>query len=116
MATNGITVGQFGFWTTSASIVLSAETERAGAITSLRLTPNPVVTTSRLSLSLTKATDVAIDLFDARGSRVASRSLGRLGAGEHDVALDFSGLASGSYSLSASVDGAMTRIPHTIVR
>lgn len=116
IATNGQTVGQFGFWTASGSVILSVDDERAGTISSMRLYPNPIAETAHISLALATPTVVEISLFDAAGRLIATRSTGRLEAGEHDIALDVSGLASGSYSVVASVDGAMTRVPMSVVR
>jgi hypothetical protein len=115
IATNGRTIGQFGFWTASGAVTLSAPSGGAGAITAMRLSPNPVSDASRLRLSLASASRVAITLHDASGRQIGRRSLGHLDAGDHVIAIDLSGLASGSYSLVASIDGAMMRVPVTVV-
>jgi hypothetical protein len=116
IATNGQTVGQFGFWTADGAVTLSAPSTGAGAITAMRLSPNPATESSRLLLSLAAAARVDVTLHDATGRQIARRELGRLGAGEHTITVDLAGLPSGGYSLVASVDGALMRVPVSIVR
>src|SRR5688500_1709660 len=41
VASNGQTVGQFGFWTADAGVVLGVTERGAGAITRVALAPNP---------------------------------------------------------------------------
>jgi hypothetical protein len=116
VATNGQTVGQFGFWSTDGAITLSADGAAAGTITALRAAPNPTSEATRLSLSLARASSVEITLHDAVGRTIGTRRLGRLDAGEHVIPIDLAGLPSGSYSLVASVDGALLRVPVSVVR
>lgn len=116
VATNGTTVGQFGFWAAEGAIVLLAGENRAGAITAMRLAPNPATDALRVTMSLAGTARVEISLHDATGQTIGTRSLGRLDAGEHVIPVDLAGLTSGSYSLVASIDGAMLRLPVSIVR
>src|SRR5687768_10298929 len=52
IATNGQTIGQFGFWTASGAINLGVGDEGAGAITAMRLYPNPVANDAHLTIEL----------------------------------------------------------------
>jgi hypothetical protein len=64
--------------------------------------PNPVRDgPTRVTLALDRAGDVALDVFDALGHRVAGRAAGRRGAGAHALPLDVAGLAPGVYVVRA---------------
>jgi hypothetical protein len=59
--------------------------------------PNPFAYTTELNLSLSKAADVAFNVYDVLGRRVAGLDLGRLQSGPHTVPFDGSNLPSGIY-------------------
>lgn len=80
------------------------------------LAPNPASEATRLMLTLARASVVELTLHDAAGRTLGTRRLGRLDAGEHAIAIDLAGLASGGYALVASIDGALMRVPIAIVR
>jgi hypothetical protein len=116
VASNGQTVGQFGFWMSGATTTLGTGEAVAGVITSLRLGPNPASDVTRLTLTLAAPSTVELTLHDATGRELSRRALGRLNAGEHVMTVDLAGLASGAYSLVALVDGALLRTQLTVVR
>jgi hypothetical protein len=60
-------------------------------------TPNPVRSGTAITFHLPRQTRVRLDVIAADGRRVTSLVDRTLGAGEHRVALDASGLASGTY-------------------
>ncbi len=78
--------------------------------------PNPVRGAAAVRFSLPHASEVALDLFDVGGRRVATVASGRHGAGEHVARLDAGALASGTYLLRlVTADGAVTQTA-TVVR
>ncbi len=64
----------------------------------LTVAPNPATTTVRFRFTTSVAGDVAIDLYDVTGRRVASVPAGTQPAGTHEVSVPTSMLASGTYS------------------
>ncbi len=63
----------------------------------LKIAPNPVVESARLSFSLSAAADLRLEVIDARGSVVALLLEGRVEAGEQHIDWSASGLANGLY-------------------
>src|SRR3989339_98276 len=71
-----------------------ANTPAAGM---LAASPNPLNPSTRLEYTLGRAGAVSLDVFNARGERVAERATGKQTAGRHAVNFDATGLASGMY-------------------
>ncbi len=70
----------------------------AEASAGLSITPNPVRTTATIRYSLARASEITLEVFDARGRRIATLEQGRRPAGSHSVAWRTnSRLAAGSY-------------------
>jgi hypothetical protein len=60
--------------------------------------PNPASTSTTITCSLTEAsTTTVLRIYDSQGKLEITRDLGALAAGDHNVRLDVSNLASGSY-------------------
>jgi hypothetical protein len=69
--------------------------------------PNPFSLSTTLVYNMEREGTVELGLYDVLGRRLVSVDSGLRGAGEHRVALDGSGLASGLYVARLMVDGAM---------
>ena len=67
----------------------------------LRISPNPVASSTRISFSLPNAATAKIELFDVQGRLRASIDGGQLDAGEH--ALDWNALERSAHSLPSGV-------------
>lgn len=67
--------------------------------TRLNIYPNPASDLLNIDLSLARETSVKMELFDLSGRLVYSNNSGNLGAGEHDLSMEVSGLRTGSYTL-----------------
>jgi hypothetical protein len=78
------------------------------------VTPNPVVTTSQVSITMPEAGTATIRLIDASGRQVAILHSGELAAGTTPVSLDASLLASGSYTVVAESNGQSATATVTI--
>ena len=76
----------------------------AGPVALLPAAPSPFRTSTRLRFRLDAPADVALDVFDVLGRRVASAA-GPYGLGEHAVALDGAGLAPGPYLVRLQAAG-----------
>jgi len=72
--------------------------------------PNPFNPTTTIQFSLPSRSRVELQVIDVLGRYVDSRDLGNLGAGDHEVTYDASGLASGVYFYRVVTDmGYQTR-------
>lgn len=78
--------------------------------------PNPVDRTAQIPLSLGAAAEVRVDILDALGRRVATPFNGRLGAGDHALPFDASGLASGVYVCWVRSRGRVFQRRFTVAR
>ena len=95
----------------------AAEDARAASGLGLALAgSHPVRQRTALALTLDRAADVTVDLFDVLGRPVARLAEGARGAGEHHVAVDASGLAAGVYLVRATADGRAATLPLTVTR
>jgi len=65
----------------------------------LAMYPNPSMSSATVEFELTSEEDVRLTLYSSIGRRVAVVAEGRLEAGAHRIGVDFSGYASGRYSL-----------------
>jgi hypothetical protein len=63
----------------------------------ISVSPNPASSSVTAHISMSRAADGRIELFDATGHAVVTLSLGLLSEGVHDVSLPIENLASGSY-------------------
>lgn len=81
-------------------IIATADVERTGeGLGGLSVSPNPAGGELHASVTLDRATDVRLRIYDAAGRAVASHAAGRLSAGTHRIPLDLSTLPSGIYLL-----------------
>ncbi len=74
--------------------------------------PNPCRGDARIAFTLAEAGAATMELYDLSGRKVRTLLQRNLGAGEHDVAVELSGLAPGVYvyRLRAGVDAAAKRL------
>ncbi|PCJ82251.1 MAG: hypothetical protein COA49_01770 [Bacteroidetes bacterium] len=70
-----------------------------------QITPNPVSSSSTLSLNLLVPSDVQLSIHSISGAKINKRSLGSLSEGDHLLNLDFDNLnlSSGSYVLQLDI-------------
>ncbi|MEA2078099.1 MAG: T9SS type A sorting domain-containing protein [Candidatus Marinimicrobia bacterium] len=59
--------------------------------------PNPFNPTTSISFRIPESFDVAVDVYDLAGTKVATVYSGRMDAGTHNMTFDASNLASGTY-------------------
>jgi|GEM_PF-6672132 len=78
--------------------------------------PNPVASRGTLDLTLERAMDVRVALFDVTGREVATLAEGALAAGTTSVDLDATGLSAGVYVLRVEADGQTATRRLTVVR
>lgn len=78
--------------------------------------PNPVAGRGVVALTLDRAMDVRVRLFDVTGREVATLAEGALAAGTTDVAVDATGLSAGVYVLRVEADGQTATRRLTVVR
>lgn len=72
--------------------LLNAAPETGGQFTLGQNYPNPCAGTASVPFGLVTAADVALDLYDLTGRRVAILKRPNLAAGEHTIGLDFAAL------------------------
>jgi hypothetical protein len=95
-----------GFWYTMSLLFTGVDEEAqqvgSGAIASgllLHAYPNPFYSTTTISITLSSATDVCLQVYDVLGRELMKLVEGTLTAGTHTVWLDGSDLSSGIYLL-----------------
>ena len=76
--------------------------------------PNPFNAETRISFELNESAQVALEIFDITGAKVATLVDGHLPAGPHDIIWDASDLASGLYLYRLS-SGQMTAARRAVV-
>ncbi len=80
---------------------------------SITLTPNPAHGPVTAHVSLARASDATVEIYDAAGHQVWHESLGALSEGAHDVSLGTDDLANGSYFvriMDSNGNAASTRL------
>lgn len=87
-----------------AQIVLGVDGE-AGEVALSAGRPNPSGGVARFAVSLPRAADVDLGVFDVTGRRVATLVAGRLSAGAREFAWDARGVRDGVYFARLVVDG-----------
>jgi hypothetical protein len=78
--------------------------------------PNPVAGRSAMDLTLDRAMDVRVALFDVTGRAVATLAEGSLAAGTTTVDVDATALSAGVYVLRVEADGQSVSRRLTVVR
>jgi hypothetical protein len=113
-ASNGQTVAHFGFWngTQSTSSVAAGPALNV----SMQTWPNPAGDLATVRVNLTTAANLDLRLFDINGKQVSMISSGDHPAGTFDMAIDLSGLASGSYVLAARLPGQLLEQSISVIR
>jgi hypothetical protein len=78
--------------------------------------PNPFTTSTTLRYALSRAAHVTLELFDARGERIATLVDGDIAAGEHAVTVDGARLPAGAYRCRMTAGGRVSVISIVKVR
>jgi hypothetical protein len=95
-----------GLWTRSAVVVAVGDAPRRAAPTRLALAGrHPVGREARLRFTLSEASDVTLDLYDATGRRLLRAIDGPRSAGAHEAALDLGALGPGVYFARLTAGG-----------
>lgn len=105
-----VDLGAIAFGAATASEELHPEPGR------VELAPNPTAGAVVVRFDLVEATDVAIEVYDRVGRRVAALSEGAFGAGVHAVPLDTRPFAPGLYVVRLRAGGSVWTRPMTVVR
>jgi PKD repeat protein len=96
---------------------LSVETEDVlSSDNTLILYPNPAATFATIEFRLGHRQSVRILLLDLSGREIATLSEGMTEAGEHRIALDLSGVPSGSYLIRLDADATRRVLSLQVVR
>ncbi len=83
---------------------------------SLTAHPNPLATSTTLSVALPDAAEIRLAVYDVLGREVVRVSEGRLEAGYHSLRLDATGLPSGAYVVRLEAGSATATQRITLVR
>ncbi len=78
--------------------------------------PHPARSQTALALTLDRAADVRVEVFDVLGRPVARLAEGPLGAGTHRVAVDAGGWPAGTYLVRATADGRSATLALVVAR
>lgn len=78
----------------------SSQTFETDKVANLSVYPNPVVNDLNISLDITKATNLTVEIADAQGRLIQSIDKGQANAGSQNISVDMSELANGTYFVS----------------
>jgi hypothetical protein len=81
--------------------------EIESVFTGIEVFPNPATETINISFELAKPGTTKMQLTSPKGDIVFSKTLGKLGTGQHTFKVDIPDVAAGFYLLSITSDGAM---------
>ncbi len=113
-ASNGQTVGHFGFWTTAQA---PSGVQPGPAISiGLQTWPNPASDHANVRVSLASSGRLELGLYDLTGKQIMPISSGNRSTGTFEVTLDLSTVPSGRYIIAARMPGQLLEEPITIIR
>ena len=117
-ATNGTLRGMFGFWNSAFALTPTGVDggTGAGAITSMRISPNPVESEAKLELTLARSGSLNVSIYDLNGKRVRTLYSGERSAGSIAIPFEAAGLSSGTYYVAVSTPGSLLQMPITVMR
>jgi hypothetical protein len=118
VASNGQTIGQFGFWTIQNGVAVAGVRNAlaVGQINSLSVYPNPAQGQVKIELTASAVGSLDLGLYDDGGRFIRSIYSGTSSTGTTSYRFDASGLASGSYFIAASMPGALVQTKLTVVK
>jgi len=116
VASNGKTIGQFGFWSVENGVAGVHASLAAGPVNSITVFPNPAQGQVKIDLTTTASGSVDLALYDDGGRLIRSIYSGKNSTGTTSYRFDASGLASGSYFIAASMPGALVQTKLTIIK
>lgn len=84
----------------------------------MKLGPNPVMSNSRLSYSVSGLTskDLSISIIDYTGKEVSLLVNGAVAPGEYEISVSNADIPAGTYFIVATINGNTTSLPMTIVK
>lgn len=106
-ASNNDMTGTFGFWTTPMKV--SSVAGGTGAITSLEITPMPLVADGTVEVSIARPGLVEVALYSATGELVTVLDRSDRTAGLHSIDLPIASLSSGTFFVTVRTPGAMMK-------
>ena len=107
--------GVYEGWRAEVRLVTAEEEDAQRAGLRLVAAPNPSADHATLTLSLDRAGDATISVYDVLGREVAAPHRGPLAAGTHRLPLDTSALPAGLYVARAEVGGLAVSRTLTVV-
>jgi hypothetical protein len=113
-ASNGQITGHFGVLTNATAV--NAVTEGAGAINSLKISPNPASNDVSINISLAASGNIDLLLYDASGHMISTLFTGNKDAGTFTQRLDTKTLASGAYFIAARIPGALVQAKLNVIK
>lgn len=112
-ASNGTTIGQFGFWNVRPQVSAVSQEHTFGI--SLDVFPNPATHTVRATIQVPTSGSLDVAIVDVHGVLVRSLVSGSRPAGSLTIAFDVSALATGTYFVAARMPGAFEQRALSIV-
>lgn len=115
-ASNGTQTATFGFWNETLQVASVSAEGGAGMVTGLNVSPNPIATTGEVTLTLARAGNVEVLLYNSAGQLESTLFNGTHEAGTLQLELESEGLTSGAYFIAVRVPGALIQQPISIVK
>ncbi|HLT48302.1 MAG TPA: T9SS type A sorting domain-containing protein, partial [Rubricoccaceae bacterium] len=105
-------------WRTAEVVTVAAEpgpeVEREGL--GLEVHPNPSRGSAKVTLTLSRPSEVEVAVYDVLGRQVAVLASGRYGAGAHALTLGGAGLPAGVYVVRVTAGSAVATTTVTLLR
>jgi len=99
---------KYVFQSASSQFYVTTGMEELGNGVSFEMYPNPTSKLTNLTYNLDQSQDVNVQVYNMLGENVYSVDNGRMGAGQHTMSIDCSGLQSGVYFVRFNADNATT--------
>ena len=115
VASNGTTIGRFGFWH-SPTLAASVQEHAAAAIGKVSVYPNPASSTVSIDVRMRSHNQLELRLYTSAGELVTSFFSGKKNAGDHSFRANIGHLSSGKYYIAALTPGGLIQTPLTIIR
>lgn len=115
VASNGTTIGRFGFWH-SPTLAASVKENGAAAIGKVAVYPNPASSTISIDVNMRSSNQLDLRLYNTAGELITTFYSGKKSVGDHSFKGTIGHLASGKYYLAALTPGGLLQTPVTIVR
>ena len=111
-----VTAGALQTAITNALAATTGIINNSTIITGLNVFPNPALVNTKITYTLTKATNVSIDLMNILGEKVNTFSVGTQAPGKQEYQINTESLGEGIYFIKLNAGEATQAVKFTVIR